>query len=868
MNRANSPLLLLLVAAIGPAANSWSQSSFVNFEATQTNPVRLSPDGRRLFAVNTPDARLSVFDVSSPANPVLIAEIPVGVEPVSVNPLTDDEAWVINEVSDSVSIVSVSRHLVTDTLYVKDEPADVAFAGGRAFVTVSRNNEVRAFDVADHTQLAVIPLFGEAPRALAVGADGAKVYAVFALSGNRTTLIPAGQAPPQPPPVNIMNQPPQVGLIVDAADTNWSSVITYRMPNNNVVEIDTASLTVTRYFSGVSTVSFGLAVHPTSGDLYVANTQARNLVHFEPNLRGHIVDNRITRIEIGSGMATAFDLNAGLAYSPLPNPVSQAIALAQPTAVVFDQSGGFMYVASFGSDRLALVSTNGTVLARIEIGGSPGAAFDPPNKRGPRGLAYNPATRSLYVLNRIANTISVVNTLTRALVGELPVGSYDPTPAVIRNGRGFLYDARLSGSGTASCASCHVDADRDHIAWDLGDPTGTMQTVVTSGFMHEMHPMKGPMMTQTLRGLLHEEPFHWRGDRGDFLAFNPAFDSLLGGSVLSSNDITAYRDFINTIVFAPNPNQNLDRSLPANLAGADPNLGSAAFNFREGPAALACINCHRANPGTGSEAEILPAAFLHEPQPFNIPHLRNIYQKLNFSNTAGADTIAGFGLTHDGAQPTVTSFLGLHLFQTNALDSTTRSNLSAYLQCFDTGMAPAVGYTRTVTAANVLSADATNDWSLLESQAGLTNIDLIAKGTLDGKLHGLLYQARGSRYRPDTIGIAPLTRAQLQAKILAGDTLTLMGVPPGSGTRMAIDRDQDGVLDGDVSAPKLRISLVGGRSILSWPTNAGSFVLEAAAQFSAADWSPLSEVRGINGGEATVTNSIATGSRFFRLREP
>src|SRR5260370_42602117 len=107
MNRANSPLLLLLVAAIGWAANSWSQSSFVNFEATQTNPVRLSPDGRRLFAVNTPDARLSVFDVSRPPNPVLIAEIPVGLEPLSVNPLNSDEAWLINAVSDIVGIVAL-----------------------------------------------------------------------------------------------------------------------------------------------------------------------------------------------------------------------------------------------------------------------------------------------------------------------------------------------------------------------------------------------------------------------------------------------------------------------------------------------------------------------------------------------------------------------------------------------------------------------------------------------------------------------------------------------------------------------------------------------------------------------------------------
>ncbi|HMJ90905.1 MAG TPA: hypothetical protein VK530_13875, partial [Candidatus Acidoferrum sp.] len=115
---------------------------FVNFEAKQTSPVRLSPSGNRLFAVNTPDNRLSVFDVSNPKNPILMTEIPVGIEPVSVNALGDDEAWVVNEVSDSISIVSVSRHVVTDTLQVKDEPVDVAFANGRAFVTCSRNNQV------------------------------------------------------------------------------------------------------------------------------------------------------------------------------------------------------------------------------------------------------------------------------------------------------------------------------------------------------------------------------------------------------------------------------------------------------------------------------------------------------------------------------------------------------------------------------------------------------------------------------------------------------------------------------------------------------------------------------------------------------
>ena len=56
----------------------------------------------------------------------------------------------------------------------------------------------------------------------------------------------------------------------------------------------------------------------------------------------------------------------------------------------------------------------------------------------------------LYVLNRISNTISIVNLASSSIVEEIGTGSFDPTPVVIRNGRGFLYDHKLSGNGTAS----------------------------------------------------------------------------------------------------------------------------------------------------------------------------------------------------------------------------------------------------------------------------------------------------------------------------------------------------------------------------------------------------------------------------------
>jgi len=859
------------------------QTSYVNFEGKQTSPVRLSADGTRLFAVNTPDARLSVFDVTQPSNPRLIAEIPVGVEPVSVNPRSDDEAWVVNEVSDSISVVSVSQRIVTDTIYVKDEPADVVFAGSNAFVSAARANRISVFDALGHNLVTNIAVAGENPRALAVSTNGNKVYAAFALSGNHTTIIPASSAPPQSPPTNTnLPAPPQVGLIVDATNSAWfPSVIKYNMPDNDVVEIDVITFGVTRYFSRVGTVNLGLAVNPATGDLYVVNTDARNLIHFEPGVRSHAVDNRVSRIALATGAVTPFDLNAGIDYSILPNLPALTNALAQPTALVFDPSGSFFYVAAFGSDRVAKVDANNptNILARIELCPTAlGSTADPRNKRGPRGLALNSSTQRLYVLNRIANTISILDTLADTVLTEIPVGSYDPTPDVIRNGRGFLYDARLSGSGTMACASCHIDAEMDLIAWDLGDPGGQMitnQTVLPPFNLTNksvFHPMKGPMTTQTLRGLNGLEPLHWRGDRTNFLNFNIAFPGLLGGVALSEADITAYEAFINTINYEPNPNQNLDRTYPTNFAGGDANAGRNTFLFTNytgsGLTALQCAVCHTAPPGPGSDRLIIPSLALQESQDFKVPQLRAIYQKTHFNNAPGTNSIGGFGFTHDGTDPSLQVFLSRPVFVNIRSNTIIKNNLAAFVQCFDTGTAPAVGYARTITATNLGASSIASDWSLLEAQAGISNVDLIAKGTIDGLRHGLLFEPSSASYRLDSTNLAALTHAQLVTKIQNGGVLTFMGVPPGSGVRMGIDRDENGVLDADEPPPSLHISQAGNNAIVNWPYSAAGFELESASSVFSSPWTNVPDPWEISGGQNYVTNASYSGSRFYRLHLP
>jgi YVTN family beta-propeller protein len=875
-----------IVCLLCVSATLCAQATYVNFEGKQTSPIRLSPDGTRLFAVNTPDARLSVFDVTQPSNPRLIAEIAVGVEPVSVNPRNNDEVWVVNEVSDSISIVSVSQRMVVDTLYVKDEPGDVVFAGGKAFVSAGRKNMVAVFDASTHSLVTNITVFGEDPRALAVSGDGTKVYAAFALSGNHTTLVPADKAPRQQtnstPPMNpSLPAPPQVSLIIDASDTNYTlprtNIIQYAMPDNDVAEIDVATLSISRYFSHVGTVNLGLAIRPGTSELYVANTDARNLVHFEPNVRSHAVDNRLSRIDLNSATITPIDLNSNFDYATLPNLPAKTNALAQPTAIVFDPTGSYLYVAAFGSDRVAKLDPNGAVLARIEIGPGIGSIADPRHKRGPRGLALSAPANRLYVLNRIANSISIVDTTSNSVLKEIPIGSFDPTPDTIKQGRGFLYDAKLSGNGTMACAACHIDAEMDLIAWDLGDPTGQLQTNRTTNPLlggltntSVFHPMKGPMTTQTLRGLNGLDPFHWRGDRTNFTHFNIAFPGLMGTSSLTTGDMNAYRDFINTLTYEPNPNQNLDRTYPTNFAGGNAAAGRNAFFFTNyvniGPITLQCNTCHTGPPGPGSDSFIIPASALQESQDFKVPQLRAIYQKMSFNNAPGTNSIGGFGIVHDGTDPSLQVFLSRPVFANIRNDATIKNNIAAFVQCFDTGMAPAVGYTRTVASTNVSSTSISNDWSLLESQAAAGNIDLIVKGTVDGKIRGLLYQPGSGNYRPDTTNLTALTRVQLTTKIQNGDCLSIMGVPPGSGIRMGIDRDEDGLLDGDVPPPSLNFARNSSGAILNWPLSAAGYDLQSSELLSPAAWSNAPDPVEILGNQNYVTNSVPVGSRFFRLK--
>jgi len=249
-------LLVMLGPLAGPARAEPALPAagrFASFESGQVRPVELSPDGKRLYVLNTPDNRLDIYRIKNGV-PRYRRSVRVGLEPVALASRNNREVWVVNHLSDSVSIVDVQARppRVRRTLLVGDEPRDIVFAGpgrARAFITAAHRGQnvpfdpqpftpgvgradVWVFDAAEPgnglggTPLSILSLFGDTLRPLAVSPDGSRVYAGVFNSGNRTTVLQAdiaggGLKKPGPGADSVGNKAPLTGLIVRYDGAHW-----------------------------------------------------------------------------------------------------------------------------------------------------------------------------------------------------------------------------------------------------------------------------------------------------------------------------------------------------------------------------------------------------------------------------------------------------------------------------------------------------------------------------------------------------------------------------------------------------------------------------------------------------------------------
>jgi len=909
-------LIKLLFAVLLFSAPVYANSSFTTFESGQVRPLALSSNKKFLYAVNTPDNKLEIYKI---VNNTLMhkSSITVGLEPVSVAVLNNHEVWVVNHLSDSVSVVNVAspnKPFIKRTLLVGDEPRDVVFAGNnkkRAFITTAHRGQnvpydpqfttpgigradVWIYDVSGLITLdnepSIITLFTDTPRALAVSSDKSKVYAAGFLTGNQTTVIHEnivllnGGLPGPVVNAEAISQP-SVGLVVkydgqnwvDGIGRQWDDHVKFSLPDKDVFVIDADAETphqvingVSEY-SGVGTIIYNLAVNPVTGKVYASNTEALNENRFAgegvfagQTVRGHFSENRISVLD-ASGNVDVRHLNKHIDYSqccaPVPN-AENTNSLALPTGMEVSSDGQTLYVAALGSSKVGVFSTtaleNDTFVPDVnnQIALSGG---------GPTGLVLDESRNQMYVLTRFNNAISIVDTTTNQEVGSVPM--FNPEPASVVDGRPFMYDATLSSHGDSACASCHAFGDFDGLAWDLGEPDSltlpNLNAFVITPFGLEARPEnvgfpdfkpfsdffatnKGPMITQSLRGVANHGPMHWRGDRtasvnepnaqpdsgsfnenAAFNQFNAAFVGLLGrDQQLPAEDMQAFTDFVLQISYPPNPVRNLDNSLTAfQQEGHDNYFGRITDTF------LDCNGCHTLDrEGNASFGVDKPGFFGSSglttfdgpSQVQKVPHLRNMYQKVGMfgipetpgflpdlltGNVFMGDQIKGFGFTHDGSIDTLFAFFGFLGFverppgALNAFDPGNptgfevgptgileRQQMEAFMLAYDSNLQPITGQQVTKTVLNKNTAFFTDRINLLVERADLDECDLVAHSFLRNYLYD------GGLFHPNKQTMQPLPLADVLNSHLR---ITFTCAPPGSGERMALDRDSDGVYDGD-----------------------------------------------------------------------
>lgn len=545
-------------------------------------------------------------------------------------------------------------------------------------------------------------------------------------------------------------------------------------------------------------------------------------------------------------------------------------SVGDPRSITWNAAGTRGFIAGMGSNNLTVVDAVG---ARTSVG------YTVELGEGPTGLALDEGRNQLYTMNRFDGSISVVDITTpSAATVSSTIPFFDPTPDVIKTGRVHLYGTHEnSGLGQIACGSCHLDSRKDRLAWDLGNPSGDIKALdlissaadltpqhnpLFSGSLDDFHPLKGPMTTQTLQDIIGKEPLHWRGDQDGLEGFGDAFVGLQGDDApLTGTPMQEFEDFLATTHFPPNAFRNLDNSLPTNLAlpgqfsdgrfsgsgglnEGDPMPNGNAVDgltlYRRLPgldgATLSCVVCHTlpignstghffdgmtdplVPPGPMGEAKLgLFDSDGSDQRTFKVPQTRAIFDKQGMNLGTGGESLAGFGVFHDGAIDSVTRFVSEPVF--GVADDQEIADLVALMFAFsgsfDTTAQPGefpIDQTSNDAHAAVGKQDtfdsASKDLAFLNSLIAEADtvdafqIDLIAKTTvnvpgLGNVVRGYKYDAASDLFITDQANESGVTVAALLATAAPGAEITFTATPLGTGTRLGIDRDGDGLSDYD-----------------------------------------------------------------------
>ncbi len=857
---------------LGAVESARAQESFVNFEPGQVQSIDLATvefngSTRHLLLVcNTPNDCLEIYDAEPPH--AFIDRIRTGLAPVTVRwNAARGAAYTCNHVGDSVTRIPIDatgigpsglvnvRASLDYTVAVGDEPCDIVFFDetDEALVTLRSRSAITVRNANDMSVVAPREIL-HAP--IATDLEGAlKHPSYMGMIGDDRLLV------------LDRTDNDDVGMDLDLfiADGTAPGASGNPITGSGYDRI---------LFGGMGTAHHAFAVSSNNKTLFVVGSDAQqDLGNSEPDFEAMatgFVQSWLWVATLTPGAAPGIhpenpgtggvypsvnlnrDYSSGQLAAVAPNRT-----LSQPTGIALLENNGFVVrviVTGFSSNRVGILRPNRAVAGgwqtsyvelkpfNVAAPGQSGYSMG-----GPRSIVVsqelaNPSDQNgvVFVANALDNSVAVIDPWSATVTARFQL-SFDPTPDEIRKGREFLYGSHFSREGTVSCSSCHIDGHTDGLDWDLSvDMSGP---AVPPWFVDkppeigtEFPANKGKMVTQTLRGLVNypvndagqdlvtNKPYHWRGDREDFLAFNEAFVGLMGLPQIPGSDppegippsqMKDFENFVETMRHPPNPEQLITRTLRGELgdvddlmAGTKEARGMKLFHVGNSVDGVSCVMCHMTPEGSNNRAT---EGFgdVNDPHPLETGAIRHVFDREAIIRLDGAFPGASpfpdywtkqTGLTHFGAaltsdpQRSINDFVAR--FSINFLhtpstlpqsvgqdDRDAAATVIEFVRAFDSGVAPMIGLSYTYQPGLTVPNERVYDGMV--DQVEEANIGAVIHVRDQGTRQGWWYDATVDAFREEgTANLAMFSHFDTVAT-QPDSTVVMEAVPVGAARRVA-----------------------------------------------------------------------------------